>query len=44
VQTRRQGRVVFYRLAARFPEPRLERCLRELISLSRAASEEEEQP
>jgi DNA-binding transcriptional ArsR family regulator len=43
VQTRRQGRVVFYRLAARFPEPLLEHCLRELISLSRVASTEEEQ-
>ena len=43
VQTRRQGRVVFYRLAARFPEPLLEHCLRELISLSRVASAEEEQ-
>ena len=38
VQTRRQGRVVFYRLADRFPEPLLEHCLRELISLSRVAS------
>jgi hypothetical protein len=34
---------VFYRLAARFPEPLLEHCLRELISLSRVASAEEEQ-
>ena len=42
VQTRRQGRVVFYRLADRFPEPLLEHCLRELISLSRVASEEED--
>ena len=43
VQTRKQGRVVFYRLADRFPEPLLEHCLRELISLSRVASEEEDQ-
>jgi DNA-binding transcriptional ArsR family regulator len=42
VQTRKQGRVVFYRLADRFPEPLLEHCLRELISLSRAASEEDQ--
>ena len=42
VQTRRQGRVVFYRLADRFPEPLLEHCLRELISLSRVASDEED--
>src|SRR5215212_7690553 len=38
VQARKQGRVVFYRLADRFPEPLLEHCLRELISLSRIAS------
>jgi ArsR family transcriptional regulator, lead/cadmium/zinc/bismuth-responsive transcriptional repressor len=42
VQTRKEGRVVFYRLADRFPEPLLEHCLRELISLSRVASEEED--
>ncbi|HEY6746775.1 MAG TPA: metalloregulator ArsR/SmtB family transcription factor [Mycobacteriales bacterium] len=42
VQTRKQGRAVFYRLADRFPEPLLEHCLRELISLSRIASEEED--
>jgi DNA-binding transcriptional ArsR family regulator len=41
VQARKQGRVVFYRLADRFPEPLLEHCLRELIALSRAASEED---
>jgi DNA-binding transcriptional ArsR family regulator len=42
VQTRKQGRVVFYRLADRFPGPLLEHCLRELISLSRVASDEED--
>jgi ArsR family transcriptional regulator, lead/cadmium/zinc/bismuth-responsive transcriptional repressor len=42
VQARKQGRVVFYRLADRFPEPLLEHCLRELISLSRVASAEED--
>jgi DNA-binding transcriptional ArsR family regulator len=43
VQTRKQGRVVFYRLADRFPEPLLEHCLRQLISLSRVASDEEDE-
>jgi DNA-binding transcriptional ArsR family regulator len=42
VQTRKQGRVVFYRLADRFPEPLLEHCLRQLIALSRVAAEEED--
>jgi ArsR family transcriptional regulator, lead/cadmium/zinc/bismuth-responsive transcriptional repressor len=38
VQTRRDGRIVFYRLADRFPEPLLEHCLLRLIELSRLAS------
>ena len=38
VQTRKDGRVVFYRLADSFPEPLLEHCLRELMHLSRLAS------
>ncbi len=38
VQTSRDGRVVFYRLADRFPEPLLERCLVRLLELSRLAS------
>jgi ArsR family transcriptional regulator, lead/cadmium/zinc/bismuth-responsive transcriptional repressor len=38
VQTRRDGRVVFYRLVDRFPEPFLEHCLRQLIALSRVAT------
>jgi DNA-binding transcriptional ArsR family regulator len=38
VQTRRDGRVVFYRLADHFPEPLLEHCLLRLIELSRLAS------
>jgi DNA-binding transcriptional ArsR family regulator len=42
--TRKQGRVVFYRLADRFPEPLLEHCLRQLIALSRAAADEEDSP
>jgi DNA-binding transcriptional ArsR family regulator len=40
VRTRKQGRVVFYRLAGSFPEPLLEHCLRQLIHLSRVATEE----
>jgi DNA-binding transcriptional ArsR family regulator len=40
--TRKQGRVVFYRLADRFPEPLLEHCLRQLIALSGAAADEED--
>lgn len=39
VQTRRDGRVVFYRLADRFPEPLLEHCLLRLNELSRLASD-----
>jgi len=38
VQTRKVGRVVYYRLADSFPEPLLEHCLRELIKLSRVAT------
>ncbi len=38
VQTRRAGRIVFYRLADRFPEPLLEHCLHQLIELSEVAS------
>jgi DNA-binding transcriptional ArsR family regulator len=38
VEARRQGRTVFYRLAATFPEPLLEHCLRELIHLSQLAA------
>jgi len=40
VQNRRQGRVIFYRLAERFPEPLLEHCLRQLVELSRMATED----
>jgi DNA-binding transcriptional ArsR family regulator len=36
VQARKDGRIIFYRLAANFPEPLLEHCLRELVVLSRA--------
>jgi ArsR family transcriptional regulator, lead/cadmium/zinc/bismuth-responsive transcriptional repressor len=37
VQTRKDGRVVYYRLADSFPEPLLEHCLRELMRLSELA-------
>jgi DNA-binding transcriptional ArsR family regulator len=37
VQTRKAGRVVFYRLAATLPEPLLEHCLRELLHLGELA-------
>jgi DNA-binding transcriptional ArsR family regulator len=37
VQTRKDGRVVFYRLADTFPEPLLEHCLHELMRLSELA-------
>jgi DNA-binding transcriptional ArsR family regulator len=36
VQARKDGRIIFYRLATNFPEPLLEHCLRELVVLSRA--------
>lgn len=36
VATRKQGRVVFYRLADDFPVPLLEHCLRRLVRLSRS--------
>ncbi len=35
VSTRKVGRVVFYRLAAGFPEPLREHCLRRLVDLTR---------
>lgn len=42
VANRREGRVVYYRLAADFPEPLLEHCLRQLIELSVVAQNLEE--
>ncbi|WP_299038338.1 helix-turn-helix transcriptional regulator [uncultured Pseudokineococcus sp.] len=36
VTARKQGRVVFYRLAAGFPEPLREHCLTRLVDLARA--------
>jgi ArsR family transcriptional regulator, lead/cadmium/zinc/bismuth-responsive transcriptional repressor len=40
VVTRKHGRVVFNRLAADFPAPLRQHCLRELVQLTRAAPEE----
>jgi ArsR family transcriptional regulator, lead/cadmium/zinc/bismuth-responsive transcriptional repressor len=37
VHTRKDGRVVYYRLADTFPEPLLEHCLHELLRLSELA-------
>lgn len=37
VSTRKQGRVVFYRLSDGFPEPLRESCLRALVELSRSS-------
>jgi DNA-binding transcriptional ArsR family regulator len=39
--TRRDGRVVYYRLADDFPAPLREHCLRSLVELSRTSSDEE---
>jgi DNA-binding transcriptional ArsR family regulator len=36
VANRRAGRVIYYRLAADFPEPLREHCLRRLVELTRA--------
>ena len=43
VQNRRDGRMMFYRLADNFPEPLLEHCLRQLIHLSEVAQKVEEE-
>ena len=40
VTSRKDGRVVFYRLADGFPEPLREHCLRQLIELSRKPVDE----
>ena len=36
VATRKQGRVVFYRLGRGFPAPLREHCLRQLVAMTRA--------
>ena len=43
VATRRQGRVVFYRLAAGFPQPLREHCLRQLVAITRAPADDDEE-
>jgi DNA-binding transcriptional ArsR family regulator len=43
VATRKQGRVVFYRLAADFPAPLREHCLRQLVAITRRAPGAEEE-
>lgn len=42
VATRKAGRVVYYRLAAGFPEPLREHCLRRLVDLTRSSSDLED--
>lgn len=42
VANRREGRAIFYRLADNFPEPLLEHCLRQLIALSDAVQDTED--
>jgi len=42
VVARKQGRVVYYRLAKDFPEPLREHCMRQLIELTRHAAEHED--
>ncbi|RBY80976.1 transcriptional regulator [Geodermatophilus sp. TF02-6] len=41
VTTRKEGRVVYYRLAADFPEPLRDHCLRRLVDLSRSNDTED---
>lgn len=41
VSARKDGRMVFYRLAPGFPEPLFDHCLRLLSALPRAAEEDE---
>jgi DNA-binding transcriptional ArsR family regulator len=41
VSRRKEGRVVYYRLAEGFPEPLRRHCLRALVELSRAPVEKE---
>ena len=42
VATRKQGRVVFYRLAAGFPEPLRNHCFRQLVQITRADQDGED--
>ncbi|MGH9063994.1 MAG: ArsR/SmtB family transcription factor [Acidimicrobiales bacterium] len=41
VVTRKEGRVVFNRLAPDFPEPLREHCLRQLVALTRSVAPDE---
>jgi ArsR family transcriptional regulator, lead/cadmium/zinc/bismuth-responsive transcriptional repressor len=41
VTNRREGRVVYYRLAPDFPEPLLQHCLWRLVDLSRSPGPED---
>jgi DNA-binding transcriptional ArsR family regulator len=43
VATRKAGRVVYYRLAEGFPEPIREHCLRQLVAITRARLEDDEE-
>ena len=42
VERRKGSRTVFYRLAAGFPEPLREHCLRRLVELSRTVADDED--
>ena len=42
VATRKQGRVVYYRLAAGFPEPLRNHCFRQLVQITKVAEEGDE--
>ena len=42
VATRKSGRVVFYRLAAGFPEPLRNHCFRQLVEITKAAEDGED--
>jgi DNA-binding transcriptional ArsR family regulator len=42
VATRKQGRVVYYRLAAGFPQPLRDHCFRQLVEITRAAEDEDD--
>lgn len=41
VATRKDGRIVYYRLGPEFPQPLREHCLRQLVSMTRHAEEVE---
>ncbi|WP_432534665.1 ArsR/SmtB family transcription factor [Kineococcus arenarius] len=41
VTRRKEGRIVYYQLASGFPEPLLEHCLRQLVSLATSSEAQE---